>query len=120
MRQVIRLTLRRLIGVNVPLTIVGVGLVVALGGMLLGLLIDPRVITGAPAWLKPAKFAVSFALYAFTLIWLLGSVRDHPRLVRVVAGLTALGLVVEMACIGVQAARGTTSHYNEATPLDAL
>src|SRR3954447_20573910 len=113
-------TLRRLLGVNIPLTIVGIALVLAFGGTLIGLVVDPRVITGAPGWLKPAKFALSFALYAFTLLWLLGFVRGHPRLVRLLPGLTALGLVVEMACIGVQAARGTTSHYNEATPLDAL
>src|SRR3954454_18165879 len=119
MPTVIRRTLRRLLGVNIPLTVVGLGLVLALGGTLIGLLVDPRVITGAPAWLKPAKFALSFALYAFTLIWLLGFVRGHPWLVRIVAGLTALGVVIEMACIGVQAAPGTTSHYNEATPFDA-
>ncbi len=111
--------LRRSLGVNIPLTIAGVGLVLTRGGTLIGLLVDPRAITGAPAWLKPAKFALSFALYAFTLTWLLGHVRGHPWLVRIVAALTALGLAVEMACIGVQAARGTTSHYNEATPFDA-
>ena len=112
--------LRRLLGVNIPLTVAGVGLTVTFGGTLIGLLVDLRAITGAPAWLKPAKFALSFALYAFTLTWLLGHVRGHPWLVRAIAGLTALGLVVEMACIGVQAARGTTSHYNEATPFDDL
>jgi hypothetical protein len=112
--------LRRLLGVNIPLTIAGLGLVLTLGGTLIGLVVDPRAITGAPTWLKPAKFALSFALYAFTLTWLLGYVRGHPRIVRLVGGLTALGLVIEMACIGVQAARGTTSHYNEATPFDAL
>ena len=35
----------------------------------LGLLLDPRIITGAPAWLKPLKFAVSTAIYTFTLAW---------------------------------------------------
>ena len=68
---------------------------------LLGVLVDPRVITGAPAWLKPAKFALSFGIYSFTLIWLLSFVRGRPRLVRVVAGLTALGVVIEMAAIAV-------------------
>ena len=117
---VVATALRRSLGINIPLTIAGIGLVLTLGGTLIGLLVDPRVITGAPGWLKPAKFAISFAIYAFTLTWLLGFVRGHPWLVRLAGGLTALGLVVEMACIGVQAARGTTSHYNEATPFDAL
>jgi hypothetical protein len=30
---------------------------------LAGLLLDPRVITGAPAWLKPIKFAISISIY---------------------------------------------------------
>jgi hypothetical protein len=112
--------LRRLLGVNIPLTIVGVGLLLTFVGTLIGLIIDPRVITGAPAWLKPAKFAISFMIYAFTLIWLLGFVHGHPWLVRIVASLTALGVAIEMICIATQAVRGTTSHYNEATPFDAL
>jgi hypothetical protein len=109
-----------MLGINIPLTIIGVGLVLTCGGTLIGLLVDPRFVTGVPNWLKPAKFAISFAIYAFTLIWLLGFVRGHPQLVRIVAGLTALGVAVEMVCIAVQAARGTTSHYNEATPFDDL
>ena len=34
-----------------------------------GLALDSRQITGAPAWLKPAKFAVSTAIYSLTLAW---------------------------------------------------
>ena len=33
-----------------------------LGVSVIGLLVDPRAITGAPAWLKPAKFAISTAI----------------------------------------------------------
>ncbi len=28
-----------------------------------GLVVDPRIIGGAPAWLKPAKFAASIAIF---------------------------------------------------------
>ena len=119
-RPDLRVAFDRAFAIDRLLTLTGLALLVVLAGTLIGLVVDPRAITGVPAWLKPAKFAISFALYAFTLIWLLGFVRGHPRLVRLVAGLTALGLAVEMACIGVQAARGTTSHYNEATPFDDL
>jgi hypothetical protein len=101
-----------------PLALVGLGMVATLALALVGLLVDPRVITGAPAWLKPAKFAVSIALYSFTLLWLLTFVRGHVRLVRLVSWATAIGFVVEMAIIAGQAARGTTSHFNTATPLD--
>ncbi len=44
-----------------------------------GLFVDPRVITGAPAWLKPLKFAVSTSLYAFTLAWVFTYLPGWPR-----------------------------------------
>lgn len=102
-----------------PLTVVGLGMLVVLAASLAGLVLDPRVITGAPAWLKPAKFAVSTAIYALTLAWILGHVEDRPRLVRVVGWGSAIILTLEVALIDLQAARGTTSHFNIGTPLDA-
>ena len=33
-------------------------MLIVLAGAMVGLAVDPTVITGAPAWLKPAKFAV--------------------------------------------------------------
>ncbi len=85
----------------------------------LGLLLDPRIITGAPAWLKPLKFAVSTAIYAFTLAWVFTFLPDWPRLRRIVGAGTAAAFVLEVAMIGGQAWRGTTSHFNVATPFDA-
>ncbi|WP_375426377.1 hypothetical protein [uncultured Friedmanniella sp.] len=92
---------------------------VALMVTVVGLVSDDRVITGAPAWLKPAKFAVSIAVYCATLAWLLTLVQGHPRLVRLVAWVTALALALELVLILAQVVRGTTSHFNTATPLDA-
>jgi hypothetical protein len=80
-----------------------------------GIFVDPRVITGAPAWLKPAKFAVSISIYSFTLLWLLTFVQGHPRLVRLVSWATAVGLGVEMVLIASAALLGTTSHFNVGT-----
>ena len=84
---------------------------------LVGLLVDHREITGAPAWLKPAKFGASTAIYQFTLAWMS---RDIPstRLLRVVTRLIGWILVYEVIVIDVQAARGTTSHFNIDTLLD--
>ena len=84
-----------------------------------GLLLDPRIITGAPAWLKPLKFAVSTAIYAFTLAWVFTYLPDWPRTRRIVGAGTAAAFVLEVAMIGGQAWRGTTSHFNVATPFDA-
>lgn len=95
-------------------------MVVALAVFLAGLALDPRVVTGAPVWMKPAKFALSIAVYAATLAWLLSFLRDRrPLAVSVVSWATAVLLGGEIVIIAVQAARGTTSHFNNATSLDA-
>ena len=86
---------------------------------LAGLWLDPRTITGAPAWMKPAKFAISTALYTFTLAWVFLSLREWPRLRRLVGRVTAVVMVGEVALIALQAARGKASHFNVETPLDA-
>src|SRR5207249_11719161 len=70
-----RRALRRAFATDPLLTLVGLAMLLALAGTLVGLVVDPRVITGVPAWLKPAKFAVSIGIYSFTLVWLLGFVR---------------------------------------------
>ena len=83
----------------------------------LGLAIDPRVITGAPAWLKPFKFALSMLLYVGTLAFM---VRELPRTraLRLALRATSVLLTLEVVAIFVQAARGTSSHFNIDTPLD--
>ena len=86
----------------------------------LGLLLDPRIITGAPAWLKPLKFAVSTAIYAFTLAWVFTFLPDWPRTRRIVGAGTAAAFILEVAMIAGQAWRGTTSHFNVATAFDAV
>jgi hypothetical protein len=90
------------------------GLLVAAGGLLL----DGRSITGAPAWLKPAKFSISIAVYGVTLAWLLSLVHGHRVLVRIIGWVTAFCVIAELILIDGQAARGTTSHFNTSTPLD--
>ncbi len=103
---------------NRPLAItVAISLVlIAIAGA--GLLLDPRVITGAPAWMKPLKFAISVAVYAATLAWMMGFVPGRPRLAAVAGWTIALSLVLELAIIVLQVLRGTTSHFNLSTPLD--
>ena len=105
---------------SAPLTAVGVLLIAAAVGSLVGMLVDPRVITGAPAWLKPFKFAVSTAIYSLTLAWIFGWLSDWPRVRRVVGWATAIVFVLEVAVIDLQAWRGTTSHFNMSTRVDAV
>lgn len=90
----------------------------ALAVFLVGLAVDPRVITGAPAWLKPAKFAISTAIYMFTLAWVFTYLSEWPRLRKLVGRGTAAIFIAEVAIIALQAWRGTTSHFNFTTPLN--
>lgn len=88
-----------------------------------GIFLDQRVITGAPAWVKPAKFAISISVYSGTLLWILSMVRrDTPLRRRFVAGtgwVVAVTFAVEIVLITVQVVRGTRSHFNLATSFDA-
>jgi len=102
-----------------PLAAVGLLMIVVFVFSIVGMLVDPRLITGAPAWLKPAKFAVSTAIYSLTLAWVFTYLPDWPRLKSTTGWITAVVFVLEVAIIDLQAARGTTSHFNIATPLDA-
>jgi hypothetical protein len=103
-----------------PLVATALLMLVALVGFALGLLLDPTVISGAPAWLKPAKFATSIAIYSLTLAWIFTWLPEWVRLRRSVGWATAVALTLEMVIIGLQAWRGTTSHFNLATPFDAM
>lgn len=103
-----------------PLTILGGIMLVTFAATLVGIVADPRVITGVPAWVKPAKFALSVSVYCFTFVWLLGFVENRPALVRLTANVTVISITVEMIAIITQAARGTTSHFNNTTTFNSL
>jgi len=105
-----------------PRTVLTVGAVIAAGSLavaLLGLVLDPRVIQGAPAWLKPMKFGVSITLYLVTLRWMLSFITGHRRLLLAITGVMVVTLVGEIALIDLQVVRGTTSHFNDSTAFDS-
>jgi hypothetical protein len=85
-----------------------------------GVVVDPRVVTGAPIWLKPFKFSVSFALYGTTLAWMLSLLPRRSRVAEWAGTVVVAMSLVEMIVIVGQVLRGTTSHYNETTPLNAV
>ena len=92
----------------------------ALAAALTGMAVDSRIITGAPAWLKPAKFATSIALYVFTLAWIFTFIPEWVKTRRIVGWTTAIALVLELVVIDLQAWRGTTSHFNMGTAFDGV
>ena len=80
---------------------------------------DSRAVTGINPWIKPMKFAVSVAIFMFTMGWLLEHVKRYGRTVRVVSWGVAAVFAVEQACIFTQAARGTASHFNVGSAFNA-
>ncbi len=84
----------------------------------LGLLLDGRLIAGSPAWLKPFKFAVSSSAYCLTLAWIVAGLMEPSRPLRRAGTVVAAILLLEVGIVALQAARGTTSHFNVATPVD--
>ena len=82
---------------------------------------DDRLVTGSNPWIKPAKFAASITIFAWTMAWILYYFREKPRRIKIYSTMFAGGMLVEMIIIGIQAARGTTSHFNVFTsPLNAI
>jgi hypothetical protein len=102
------------------LTAAGLLMLGVLVPSVIGLVMDSRIITGAPVWLKPAKFAISTAIYMLTLAAIFTQLPEWPRMRRVVGWVTATVLVLEVAIIDTQAWRGTTSHFNVGTMLDGV
>jgi hypothetical protein len=88
-----------------------------------GIFLDSRYITGAPAWLKPTKFAISVSIYTFTMLWFLSFIdrnkRWRKRLVNVLGWVVTATFAAEWFVIIIQVARGMTSHFNISSPLNA-
>lgn len=84
-----------------------------------GLVVDERVLVGAPIWAKPFKFAVSFVAYCLTLAWMLTLLTRGRRTGRWAGHVVVATGSAEMVMITVQVVRGERSHFNTATPFDA-
>src|SRR5712691_3579627 len=97
---------------SAPLTATSLLMLVAFLGSAAGIFLDDRIIIGMPAWLKPAKFAISTAIFSGTLAWLYRYIHVWPRFVRAMGWVVSAVLILEVAIIDVQAARGVTSHFN--------
>lgn len=102
------------------LTSVGILMLALLAVTGVALAVDPREIMGAPAWMKPAKFAASVAIYTLTLAWIFTYLPEWRRTRLVVSWVTVVTLLLEIVVIDVQAWRGTTSHFNVGTLVDGI
>lgn len=80
---------------------------------------DQRLVLGINVWIKPMKFLVSIAAFVWTVAWFMPEA-SSPNLRRTVSRVIGTSMTIENLCIIGQAVRGTTSHYNNATPVDAI
>jgi hypothetical protein len=99
------------------------GTALAFAGLFLALamlaLADSQLITGLNRWIKPMKFAISIAIFLATIAWFTTEMDPTRRCARAVITRTmVVTMLVEIVCIVGQAARGTTSHFNDRTALD--
>ena len=105
-----------------PLMVFAMAMIALIAVCAVGLAVDPRVLVGAPVWLKPFKFAVSFTLYTITLAWVISLLpASRPRLRRI-GWWSGTAVVVlssgEWIIVLTQVIRGRMSHFNYATELD--
>lgn len=109
--------LRQFLAINRWLTLFGF-LALAMIGLTLGLsFVDDRLVSNAPVWIKPLKFALSLSINTFTILWLLRFLQGQ-RWARIAGNMVAVASLVEIVIISGQAARGVGSHFNFNTPLD--
>jgi hypothetical protein len=109
----------RLWALNKPVTLSIMLYIVLVPIYTIAAIADPRLITNAPAFIKPLKFILSTGIYVATFLYLLTLVKGRRLWVQIAANLTALGLLVENIIITAQAIRGIPSHFNATTPLDS-
>jgi hypothetical protein len=97
------------------------GVLTALMGLFFvaGIFLDSRYITGAPAWVKPTKFAISVVIYTFTLLWMMSFIQGRKKLVTILGWIVLTTFAAEWVAIVTQVFRGTTSHFNISSPFNA-
>ncbi|OJJ22550.1 hypothetical protein BKI52_07665 [marine bacterium AO1-C] len=80
--------------------------------------LDGRKIMGINPWIKPMKFALSIWIFLWTMSWLLAELPQVPRITRIISIGITICMLIEIGAIALQAARGTTSHFNISTSFD--
>jgi len=101
------------------LWLTGTILLVTLAAHIAALVITGGPVTGPVSLRKPATFAETGWLTAWSVVLILSTLRTRAWQRHVVGGSTMLFVIGETTIIGIQAWRGVPSHYNFSTPFDA-
>lgn len=84
--------------------------------------VDLRMVDGAPVWMKPLKFSLSFVMLFGTIALVETRISLMLRdgwAWRIIGWIMAAAFVTEMAYMMYQAGRGEASHFNLSTPFHA-
>jgi hypothetical protein len=87
--------------------------------MLILLPFDTVEVGGRHRLIKPLNFTMSMAMYLATVVILLDYLRASMRWKKVISWGISICILTAITCITMQAARGTTSHFNNSTPFDS-
>ena len=84
---------------------------------------DTRTILGLNPWIKPMKFLTSITIFLWTVAWFMPEARENPvgsgfSRTNTVRWTIASAMVIEIALIILQSARGVQSHFNQQSGLD--
>lgn len=77
-----------------------------------------NLVTGINAWIKPFKFAISIAIFSWTMAWFLHYLNEKSK-VRIYSWVIVLVMLLEQSIIMWQAFNGEKSHFNISTTLNA-
>ncbi len=104
---------------NEALYIFGMGnLASALLYILFAALLKTKIL-GVNAWIKPLKFALSIGIFSLTMAWFTYELH-LPATINLYNWAVIVLLGFENCYIGVQAARGQLSHFNQSSPFYAF
>jgi hypothetical protein len=81
--------------------------------------VDATEVMGINVWVKPMKFMASIAIYLWTVAWFIAYLPGPKWALQLFAWGASATMVLESVCLWIQAARGTHSHFNNATEFDA-
>ncbi|MEL6537335.1 MAG: hypothetical protein AAFQ98_18075 [Bacteroidota bacterium] len=102
------------------LSAAGWGFVLLALAFAVGIVVDDRELLGINLWIKPLKFALSLAIFLWTMGWVIhdAKLKHHPR--YIFGWLFIFFMLVEIVIIGLQSYRGEISHFNNSSRLDGM
>lgn len=83
-------------------------------------LFDSTQVLGINRWIKPMKFAISIGIYLLTLAIYLFFIKGREHAKKIIGYGVLLMMTGEIVLIVMQAARVTTSHFNNTTAFDGM